>query len=115
MTSSLDELKSEIVTEISTELTALGESDISESIITLKVNDAVREAISERRYPNGFSDERVVRDLDRFYMNIKAKAMCKINKIGVEFEESHNENGTSRVYADYEKLSHGILPFAKVL
>jgi hypothetical protein len=35
------------------------------------------------------------------------------NKIGAEFEESHNENSISRIWVERNKLFNGILPLAR--
>lgn len=110
---SIDELQNDIVQEIVLELNLLGDTRYSEAIVSLKVKDAIREAQAERRYTSE-SDDFILRDISRFYRNIKAKAVCKLNRIGAEFEVSRSENGVSINMVEYERLSHGIIPIARV-
>ena len=56
----------------------------------------------------------VLLDLERLYSNIKAKAVYKGNLIGAEFQTSSNENGISRTWIAYERLSNGVIPIARV-
>lgn len=108
-------LRAEIVEELKTELSTLGEIVPPDAVIELKVKDAVREVKRERNYPSTYTDEMILADLERWYSNIKAKAIYKGNLIGSEYESSNNEGGISRVFVAYEKLSNGIVPLAKVL
>lgn len=110
----LSELQAEIVEEIKIELSSLGDIVPSDAVIALKVKDAVREVKHERNYPEYYTDEMILTDLEKLYPNIKAKALYKGNLIGSEFETSNNEGGTSRVFMAYEKLSNGIIPIARV-
>ena len=109
-----DELKNEIVNELTFELTALNEMDIPQNVIVLKVNDAYREAQEELKIPGSYNDNQIMRIMNKVYMNIKAKAFCKLNRIGFEYQDSNNENGVSRHFVEYEKLSNGIIPIARV-
>lgn len=111
----IDEIKTNIVEEISTELAVLGETDISDALISLKVDDAVREAEQELRIPVSYSDAQILSAMNKVYMNIKAKAFCKINRIGFEYQSASTENGISRTFVEYEKLSKGIVPIARVI
>lgn len=112
----IESLQNEIAEEIKLELTALQQEPMpSDAVIELKVKDAYREAVRDRNYPAGYSDSRILADISKFYANIKAKAFCKINQIGMEFETSHTENGFSRAFIEYTKLSQGINPIARIL
>lgn len=111
-----DDLRNEIADEIKVELIALGQEPMpSDDVIGLKVKDAMREAIRDRNYPDGYSETRMLADIEKFYINIKAKAFCKINQIGMEFETSHTENGFARTFIEYQKLSQGINPIARIM
>lgn len=113
--STVEELKTNIADEIILELSLLGETSIPDEVVTLKVNDAAREAEQELKIPNSYSDDQVVTAMNRVYMNIKAKAFCKLNRIGFEFQTASNENGVSRTFEEYEKLSKGIVPIARII
>jgi len=110
----LGELQAEIVEELKIELSDLGEILPSDAVIGLKVKDAIRETRRERRYPDYYTEEMILEDLEEFFPNIKAKAAYKGNLIGSEFESSNNEGGTSRVFIDYKTLSNGVLPIARI-
>ena len=110
----MDELQSEVVEELKIELSLLGEVVPSDAVINLKVKDAIREVKRERNYPSTYTDDMILADLERLYPNIKAKAVYKGNLIGAEFESSHSENGITRVWREYERLSNGIIPIARV-
>lgn len=110
----IDELQREVVEELKIELSTLGETVPSDAVINLKVKDAIREVKRERNYPSTYTDDVILTDLERHYSNIKAKAIYKGNLIGAEFESSHSENGISRVWTEYERLSNGIIPIARV-
>lgn len=110
----LSELQADIVEELKIELSSLGDVLPSDAVIGLKVKDAIREVKRERNYPSYYTDEMILDDLEHFYPNIKAKAAYKGNLIGSEFESSNNEGGTSRVFINYERLSGGVLPIARI-
>lgn len=109
-----DELQTEIVDELKIELPqSLGVMP-DDAVIALKVKEAIREAKSERNYPDIYTDEMILSDMERIYANIKAKAFFKCVTIGGEYQASISDNGISRTFSEYEKLSNGILPIARV-
>lgn len=109
-----DELQADIVEELKVELSSLGDVVPSDAVINLKVKDAIREVKRERNYPDSYTDGMILSDMERLYSNIKAKAVYKGNLIGAEFQSSSNENGISRVWIEYERLSNGIIPIARI-
>lgn len=112
--SSIDEIKEAIEIELKEEFSLISDVEISDTIIALKVNDAEREVERELRIPSSYSDDQILRVMNKCYMNIKAKAFCKINRIGFEDQTASSENGISRTFVEYEKLSKGIIPIARV-
>ena len=110
----IQELESEIASELKIELSTLGEVIPDDTVLALKVRDAVRETVRERNYPEEYTDEMILADIVRFYPNIKAKSIYKGNLIGAEMQKSHSENGTNRVWIEYERLSNGIIPIARI-
>lgn len=112
--STFDELKAEIVEELKIELPTSMTVIPPEAVIVLKVKDAIREAIRERNYPEHYTDEMILADLARLYANVKAKGYFKCVTIGGEFQQSVSDNGISRTFSEYERLSNGIIPFARV-
>lgn len=107
-------LRAEIIEELKTELSLLGDVVPADAVIEMKVKDAVREVKRERDYPEYYTDAMILSDLERLYPNIKAKAVYKGNLIGAEYQSSSNENGISRVWVEYERLSNGIIPISRI-
>lgn len=83
-------------------------------LLESKVKGAVREIIRARRYPVGYSDEKIERDVDQFYSNIKNIALYDYNQVGAEGQHSSTENDTVRIFVDRSSLFSGVLPFANL-
>ena len=79
-----------------------------------KVIGAIREVRTARNYPTTYSDERIQKDLYRYYSNIRNIALYDYNKVGAEGESSHSENSINRSYEDRKTLFNGILPLSRV-
>ena len=109
-----EEMQAEIADELKIELPQSMGVVPSDDVINLKVKDAIREAIKERNYPESYTDEMILADLARLYANVKAKAYFKCVTVGGEYQASISDNGISRTFSEYEKLSNGILPIARV-
>ena len=61
-------LRAEIVEELKTELSLLGDTVPADAIIEMKVKDAVREVKRERNYPETYTDEMILSDLERLFV-----------------------------------------------
>lgn len=105
MMEELQPLIDEIIEELTTELTADDEAgNFSEILLQAKVKDAVREVIELRRYPNGYSNDRIANDMNRLYSKIKGRALYRYNQIGAEGETSHEEKNIARTYDNIDNL-----------
>lgn len=107
-----DALKSEIISDLELELS--NDQNFNVEILQNKVKNAVREVQNSRKYPTHYTKEQIENDMYSFYSNIRNIALYDYNQIGVEFQQSHNENGTSRSYTDRNKLFSGVIPLAKM-
>ena len=105
------ELKQSIFDELSIELN--NEPTFSGEILSIKIDNAIREVIRARRYPANYTEGMIDEDLSGFYSNIKNIALYDFNQIGAEFQSSSSENGENRQYTDRNKLFYGIIPFAR--
>lgn len=89
------------------------DSNFKQSLIIPKIKGAIREVRRARNYPKYYTESAIVEDLENYYSNIRNIALYDYNKIGGEFEESHNENSTSRKWEDRNKLFAGIIPLSR--
>ena len=104
-------LQQELIADLTAELES--ESTFDSAKLTQKVVNAIREVKRARKYPSYYTDEQINKDLYEFYPNIRNIALYDYNKIGGEFEDSHNENSVNRSWTDRNKLFYGIIPLAR--
>lgn len=104
-------LQEELIADLTIELSK--EPTFDSSVLTQKVINAIREVKKARKYPSFYTDGQISKDLYEYYSNIRNIALYDFNKIGAEFEESHNENSISRIWVERNKLFNGILPLAR--
>lgn len=104
-------LQEELIADLTIELSK--EPTFDSSVLTQKVINAIREVKKARKYPSYYTDEQISKDLYEYYSNIRNIALYDFNKIGAEFEESHNENSISRSWVERNKLFNGVLPLAR--
>lgn len=104
-------LQEELIADLTIELSK--EPTFDSSVLTQKVINAIREVKKARKYPSFYTDKQINEDLYEYYSNIRNIALYDFNKIGAEFEESHNENSISRSWVERNKLFNGVLPLAR--
>lgn len=107
---SISEMKDLILADLKIELS--DDSMLNEDILSLKVDNAIREVKSARNYPKSYTQEMIEEDMDQFYINIKRIALYDYNQVGIEGQITSSENGESRTFVSRESLFHGIIPFA---
>ncbi len=105
-------LQDQLIADLTAELNK--DSTFNESILTIKVVNAIKEVKNARRYPSNYTDAQIEKDLDRYYTNIRSIAIYDYNQIGVEGQQSHNEGGVSRTWVNRKTLFNGILPIARL-
>lgn len=106
------EMKNAIIDELRIEL--LGDPSLSEDMLNIKVDSAIREVKRVRNYPANYTDEMIEKDLVGFYSNIKNIALYDYNQIGIEGQSVSNENGENRTFVDRNSLFRGVNSFAKI-
>ena len=107
----IDEMKNAIVNELRVELQ--GDPSLSEEMLSIKVDNAIREVIRVRRYPAYYTDIMIENDIVDYQSNIKNIALYDYNQIGIEGQSASNENGDNRTFVDRNSLFRGVLPLAK--
>ena len=104
-------IQDEIIADLTLELGS--EPTFNENALRQKVINAIREVKKVRKYPGYYTEERIARDLYNFYSNVRNIALYDYNKMGGEFEQSHNENSVSRSFVDRNSLFSGIVSISK--
>ena len=105
------DLELEILADITAEM---GNEDFNTAVMTAKIKSAYREVKRSRNYPDTYSDEKIEKDMESYFSNIKNIALYDYNMIGAEGEATHSENGVSRTYIDRKSLFAGVLPISRV-
>lgn len=105
-------LQDELIADLTVELSEW--PTFNEAALKQKVIGAIREVKTARKYPLYYTEEQVSADLYNFYSNIRNIALYDYNKIGGEFEESHNESSVSRSFVDRNSLFSGVIPLCRV-
>ena len=103
-------LQDELIADITQELQ--DEPTFDASKLKQKVLNAIREVKRARKYPSNYTGDMVSNDLYNYYSNIRNISLYDYNKMGAEFEQSHNENSVSRSWKDRDKLFNGVLPLS---
>lgn len=105
-------LQEELIADLTAELES--ESTFNAKVLQSKIVGAIREVKTKRKYPYYYTSSQIEKDLYGFYSNIRNIALYDYNRVGAEFEKSHNENSVSRTFGDREKLFHGVLPMSRM-
>lgn len=90
------------------------EEDCPEDVILLlSAKRAIRSFRKKRHYPDSFSEEKILHDMEECYDCIYDLALYKLNKRGNEFENTHNENGSAVTWNSESEiyLNHGVFPY----
>mgnify|MGYP003429633819 FL=1 len=104
-------LQEELIADLTTEL--INEPTFNAEVLAQKVISAIKEVKTARKYPKYYTDEQIYDDLYGYYSNIRNIALYDYNKVGAEFEETHNENSVNRNWVKRKELFSGVLPLAR--
>ena len=107
-------LADEILTELAVEFN--NDPDYSESILRIKINQAIRKVKTRRNYSvTNMDDNAIEKDLRNYYSVIFALAEYYYNQRGGEYESQHSEDGVNRTWIKEEELLRGVYAYVKVL
>ena len=104
-------LQDELIADLTLELGA--EPTFNANVLKQKVISAIREVKAARKYPLYYTEMQITADLYNFYSNARNLALYDYNKLGAEYEQSHNENSVNRSFVDRNGLFSGILPLTR--
>ena len=83
-----------------------------EELLSSVVDGVLADARISRRYPITYTESMILSDMEKGLGVFRNVALSRYNKIGVEFEKTHNEGEVSRSYVDFGKEWSGWLPLA---
>lgn len=113
MANEVSTIEEELIADLTEEL-SVEDVNFSAKLLSVKVKNAIREVKEARNYPSDYSEGQIIADIRKFYGHCRNIALNDYNKVGVDFEESHSENGISQKYTDRAKLFRGIVPISRV-
>lgn len=105
-------MQDELIEDLTVEL-EISDVNFSASLLEVKVKGAIRDVKRARAYPSYYTDDQIETDMEQFYMNCRNIALYDYNKVGVDFQSSHNENSVTSSYTEREKLFAGIIPLSR--
>lgn len=88
-----------------------------ESSLLFCIKRAIKSFCSYRKYPDSYSEIVKEKDMERYYACIFDLSLYWYNMQGVEFQESHSENGTSRSWVSESEIYnlHNVIPICKIV
>lgn len=110
----IEEMKAEIITDLTTELMVTDADLFNLPLLTSKVNNAVMEVKMARKYPKSYTEQMVENDMERFYSVIRNLAMYDYNQIGAEGQTSYSGDGNTIHYVDRKEMFAQVLPLAVI-
>lgn len=111
----IEEMKAEIITDLTTELMVTDSDLFNLPLLTSKVNNAVNEVKAARKYPKSYTDAMTEDDLVRYYANIRNIALYDYNQSGAEGQTSYSGDGNNIHYVDRKEMFAQIVPIAVVM
>ena len=110
----IDELITNIVASLTLELES--DPDFSSAILEEKVKNAVNEVKLARRYKQvGYSESMIEKDIEKYQSIIRDISLYDYNQSGIDFQTSHQENGTTRTFMTRRYLFNGVIPLANTV
>lgn len=90
------------------------EADGKDTLLAIIVGKVIANVKLYRNYPSNYEEESINSDLEKYENKIFEIALAEYNRIGVEGESNHSENGVGASFVSNAKLYDGILPIARV-
>lgn len=91
--------------------------EAQESTLLFCVRRAIRSFRNKRNYPDGYSENVVNKDMNKFYACIFDLSLYWCGKQGVEFHNSFSGNGESRSWNKEDEIYslHNVIPIARIV
>lgn len=110
----IEEMKAEIITDLTTELMVTDGDLFNLPLLTSKVNNSVREIISARNYPSSYTSSMIERDAVKYYSHVRNLALYDYNQSGAEGQTSFSGDGNTIQYVSRESIFAQINPLAVI-
>lgn len=110
----VEEMKAEIITDLTAEIAVSDGDLLNLPLLTSKVNNAVMEVRTARKYPKSYSEAKIESDLVSYYSMIRNLALYDYNQSGAEGQKSFSGDGNTIQYVEREKMFAQILPLAVI-
>ena len=107
----IDDMKKSLVGQLTPYLKKTDKA-FDEELLSSVVDGVLADAKIVRRYPQSYTEEMILSDMETGIGIFRNVALSRYNKIGVEFEVSHSEGEVSRRFVDFGKEWAGWLPLA---
>lgn len=111
----IEEMKAEIITDLTTELMVTDADLFNLPLLTSKVNNAVKEVQYARKYPKSYTDEMIEKDMNNYYSIVRNIALYDYNQSGAEHQKSFSEDGTNISYVDRKEMFALVIPISSVI
>lgn len=111
----IEEMKAEIITDLTTELMVTDADLFNLALLTSKVNNAVMEVRAARQYPKSYSNAMIENDLLKYYSAIRNIAFYDYNQSGAEGQTSYSGDGNNIHYVDRKTMFAQILPIGVIV
>lgn len=108
----LNPLIQNLITDLTAELQE-SDDDFNANLLTSKVKAAVRDVMGARKYPKDYPTNRIIEEMEDLYPTIRHLALYDYDRIGVEGEAFHIENGIHRSYIERNAVFADVLPVAR--
>lgn len=110
-----DEMINKITENLTLELTAEDSDNFNANLLSVKIQGAIIDVRNERNYPSDYTEEKIERDMVRFFSQILNIARYDYNQIGAEGQTQYQADGVTIHYVDRRSLFAGITPLARTV
>lgn len=108
----LNPLIQNLITDLTAELQE-SDDDFNAVLLESKVTAAVRDVYGAKKYPKTYPTNLILEEMDELYPTIRNIVLYDYDRIGVEGEVFHIENGIHRSYIERGQMFADILPIAR--
>ena len=103
-----------IIEDLTEELNITEGKRFNSTLLQSKVKAAYNEVKAARKYPETYSDDAIVKDMESYYTVVRAVSLYDYNQIGAEGQTSYSGDGTSIHYVSRDSLFKGVTAIARL-
>lgn len=110
----IEEMKEAILNALIPYLKKTDDKTFDEELLSSVVDGVFMDARQVRRYPSFYTETMILSDMEKHLGVFRNVTLARYNKIGAEYEKSHNEGDVSRSYIDDGAIWGSYIPLAVV-